>query len=97
MGGGGGGGGQVINDSCIHVAVVNPFPGKRNFCGLLMNLGKQNRSKLFDTYSVPERIFENVNFEIKKSADDTKSMKNYPACKELNLRYSLRLMASNLN
>ena len=28
-------------------------------------------------------LFENVNFEKKKSADDNKSMKNYPACKEL--------------
>ena len=34
------------------------------------------------TDSVPKRIFDKVNFE-KKSADDIKGMKNYPACKEL--------------
>ena len=32
--------------------------------------------------SVPERIFEQVNFE-KKSAEDIQSMKNLPACEEL--------------
>ena len=32
--------------------------------------------------SIPERLFEKVNFE-KKSADNNKSMKNYRACKEL--------------
>ena len=31
--------------------------------------------------SVPERFFKKVNLG-KKSADDNKSMKNYPACKE---------------
>ena len=43
--------------------------------------------KLFDTLIVfLNEFFENVNFQ-KKSADDNKSMKNYPVCKELKIFY----------
>ena len=34
--------------------------------------------------SIPKQIFKKANFE-KKSADDNKSMKNYPACKDFSL------------
>ena len=41
-----------------------------------------SRSKQFDSLIVfMKEFFEKVNFE-KKSVNDNKSMKNYPACKE---------------
>ena len=39
-----------------------------------------------------KELFEKVNFE-KKYADDNKSMKNYQACKEINL-FSLLILIS---
>ena len=42
-------------------------------------------SKLFDTLMVfLKEFFKKVDVE-KKSADDNKSMKNYPVCKELSI------------
>ena len=44
---------------------------------------------MFDTPMVFLKIFlQKVDFE-KKSADDNKSMKNYPACKELRINLVL--------
>ena len=46
--------------------------------------------------SVPEKYFEKDNFE-KKSADGSKSVKNYPACKELMHLLMLIIMISDAN
>ena len=72
---------------------MNSFLASGDFCHLLIILQtvwtqiRTNRtscseSEPLDTMIVfLKGVFENVNFE-KKSADDNKSMKNYPACIE---------------
>ena len=47
------------------------------------NVGPDLGPNLFDTLiMLLKEFFEKIDFE-KKTADDNKSMKNYPACKEL--------------
>ena len=66
-----------------------------NFCPLLLTFANSldpDQDQHFDTLKVfLEDLIEKVNFE-KKSADDInliKSMKNYPACKELKFVFQL--------
>ena len=68
---------------------INSFLAMDDFCRLLITLQtvwtQIRRDVLFDTDSVLIRIFlkKYVVVFFKKSTEDNKSMKNYPACKEL--------------
>ena len=72
--------------------MLNSFIASDDFCRLLLTFANsldpdQDQldigPDLDPNWLTSERIlFEKANFE-KKSADDNKSMKNYPACKEL--------------
>ena len=72
---------------------TNSFFASGDFCRLLITYAnsldpdqdRQNGSKPFDTLIVfLNDLFQKVNFE-KKTADDNKSMKNYPTCLDLTL------------
>ena len=68
---------------------------QKNLSGTLSECQSCSVSKPFDTLIVfLKEFFEIINFE-KKSADDNKSTKNYPAC--INNKIATLEMAGNQN
>ena len=69
-------------------------------CRLLQIVGGAGptyRLRSWHSVSVPERIFWDQKIFWKKFADDNKSMKNYPACKEFKQRLISKWLLSDLN